>query len=97
MVMHEMVHYNFSGGYIETPPIKPSRIRMPHLDRGCYNDMKRSGSFVVGQKLRESKWFSHEETKVLCAVLETGFILETKNHNEEKALGVAVWNPGYGM
>lgn len=62
-------------------------------------ELLRSGSFVVGQKLRESKWFNHTELKILCAVCETGFIVELKSDNsentEESDFGVAVWNDGY--
>lgn len=52
----------------------------------------RGTSFVVGHKLRESKWFIHDEMKIFLAVVETGFIVEV----EDEIFGVAVWTPGYG-
>lgn len=52
----------------------------------------RGTSFVVGHKLRESKWFNHEEMKVFLAVVETGFIVEVQN----EIFGIAMWTPGYG-
>lgn len=52
----------------------------------------RGASFVVGHKLRESKWFTHEEMKIFLAVVETGFIVEV----QDEIFGVAVWTPGYG-
>lgn len=52
----------------------------------------RGASFVVGHKLRESKWFTHEEMKIFLAVVETGFIVEVQH----EIFGVAVWTPGYG-
>lgn len=57
-------------------------------------NMKRGGSFVMGQKLRESKWFRHNELAIFCAVVETGFIVQLKE-NEER-YGIVVWHPGYG-
>lgn len=59
------------------------------------NKIKRGTSFVVGQKLRESKWFSHDEIRVLCAVIESGFIVE-KKEGDITVFGVALWQPGYG-
>lgn len=109
MVMHELVHYNLSNSYFEKPkPVKrslsvppnlqipPSAINMEKMLK-TESGFKRTGSFVIGQKLRESKWFSHEEHKVLCAVLETGFIVESKNQSGDTKYGVAVWTPGFGM
>lgn len=52
----------------------------------------RGTSFVVGHKLRESKWFTYEEMNIFLAVVETGFIVEVQN----EIFGVAVWKPGYG-
>lgn len=57
--------------------------------------IKRGASFVVGQKLRESKWFTHEEINVLCAVLESGFIIERQN-DSDNIFGIALWAPGFG-
>lgn len=54
---------------------------------------KRGNSFVVGQKLRESKWFEHSETAIFCAVVETGFIIELEK-GEQNYFGIAVWNEG---
>lgn len=57
--------------------------------------VKRSGSFVIGQKLRESKWFTHSEIKIFCAVVETGFLIEHKN-GDIIQWGVAIWAPTFG-
>ncbi|CAH1367579.1 unnamed protein product [Tenebrio molitor] len=57
-------------------------------------NVKRSGSFVVGQKLRESKWFTHAEMNIFCAVVESGFIIEQKQ-GEVSRYGVVIWAPGY--
>lgn len=40
------------------------------------------GSSIAVQKLRESKWFNQDESRVLCAVIESGFIIETKEGQE---------------
>lgn len=40
------------------------------------------GSSIAIQKLRESKYFKPEESKILCAVIESGFIIETKEGQE---------------
>lgn len=100
--MHEMVQYSLNNAFCDKPKSAKlnntnSALHMDKFMMDTRSDLKRTGSFIVGQKLRESKWFSHEELKILCAVLETGFVVETKNHNEEKGLGVAVWTPGFGM
>ncbi|KAF5305896.1 hypothetical protein FQR65_LT18647 [Abscondita terminalis] len=55
----------------------------------------RQNSLVVGQKLRESKWFLHDEMNILCAVLESGFILQKKNDTTEDHRGIALWSPGH--
>jgi len=70
-------------------------------------EIQRTGSFVVGQKLRESKWFTHNELKVFCAVIETGFIVQNKCEEDSQdsdssqnddhhsvRYGIAVWNIG---
>lgn len=58
---------------------------------------QRKTSSVMGQKLRESKWFTHEELKILCAVLESGFIVQKSRNDEEDQWGIALWNIGYGV
>lgn len=35
-----------------------------------------SNQHVATQKLRDSKWFRQDEERLVCAVLETGFIVE---------------------
>lgn len=57
--------------------------------------LKRGGSFVMGQKLRESKWFKHEEIGIFCAVVESGFIVERKD-DPTNVYGIVIWTPGYG-
>lgn len=58
--------------------------------------LNRKNSLVVGQKLRESKWFAHNEINIVCAVLESGFIVQKKYENTEGERGIAVWTSGYG-
>lgn len=71
----------------------PSQISMFHLRNS--EGVKRSGSFVIGQKLRESKWFTHSELNIFCAVVETGFLIEHKN-GDNIQWGVAIWAPTFG-
>lgn len=60
--------------------------------------ISRGASFVVGQKLRESKWFGHEEIKVFLAVVESGFVVEREatGVGEEGEFGIALWKQGCG-
>ena len=60
-----------------------------------HDPVKRTGSFVIGQKLRESKWFTHAEMNIFCAVVESGFIIEQKQEDVTR-YGVAIWAPSYG-
>lgn len=67
----------------------------------------RFGSSVAIHKLRETKWFKHDEQNILCAVLETGFILEVRAEDPlppDSALSpdyhmyaVAMWKKGKGV
>lgn len=43
---------------------------------------KQFGSSVAVQKLRESKWFGPDECRIFCAVIECGFIVETREGQE---------------
>ncbi|XP_077297523.1 lethal (1) G0469 NlpC/P60 domain-containing protein isoform X2 [Arctopsyche grandis] len=66
----------------------------------------RFGSSVAIHKLRESKWFRHDEQGILCAVLESGFIVEIKADPlaleldegivapDYHCYGVAMWKKG---
>ncbi|XP_037048870.1 uncharacterized protein LOC119083283 [Bradysia coprophila] len=55
------------------------------------NNKQTFGSAIAGQKLRESKWFGVDETKILCAVIECGFIVETREGQENNGwFGVAI-------
>lgn len=68
----------------------------------------RFGSSVAIHKLRETKWFRHDEQGILCAVLESGFIVEIKADPLAAELdegivapdyhcyGVAMWKKGKG-
>jgi hypothetical protein len=48
---------------------------------------------VAVQKLRESKWFTVEEEKLFCAVIENGFIVEVKlDLDNEPWFGVVMCN-----
>lgn len=44
--------------------------------------IKQFGSSVAVQKLRESKWFGPDESRIFCAVIECGFIVETREGQE---------------
>lgn len=46
------------------------------------NHIKSFGSSVAVQKLRESKWFGPDESRIFCAVIECGFIVETREGQE---------------
>lgn len=46
------------------------------------NHIKTFGSSVAVQKLRESKWFAPDESRIFCAVIECGFIVETREGQE---------------
>lgn len=46
------------------------------------NTIKSFGSSVAVQKLRESKWFGPDESRIFCAVIECGFIVETREGQE---------------
>jgi len=46
------------------------------------NHIKHFGSSVAVQKLRESKWFGPDESRIFCAVIECGFIVETREGQE---------------
>lgn len=46
------------------------------------NNIKSFGSSVAVQKLRESKWFGPDESRIFCAVIECGFIVETREGKE---------------
>lgn len=45
-------------------------------------NIKSFGSSVAVQKLRESKWFGPDESRIFCAVIECGFIVETREGKE---------------
>ncbi|GBP35315.1 hypothetical protein EVAR_20688_1 [Eumeta japonica] len=55
----------------------------------------RFGSSVAIHKLRETKWFKHDEQNILCAVLESGFILEVRA--EEPLPPGSALSPDYHM
>lgn len=46
------------------------------------HNIKHFGSSVAVQKLRESKWFGPDESRIFCAVIECGFIVETREGQE---------------
>lgn len=55
------------------------------------------GSSVAVQKLRESKWFQSEEQRILCAVLECGFIVEIREDKENEGwFGIAIFKSTKG-
>ncbi|XP_017782579.1 PREDICTED: uncharacterized protein LOC108566944 [Nicrophorus vespilloides] len=107
MMLYEAVQFQRSENYYnnytskikETKPkvqrtksaTNVQRLLNQHQQEG---DLSRRGSFVIGQKLRESKWFTHEELRVFCAVIETGFIVQRKDDQEEIEYGIAVWDVG---
>ncbi|XP_059050765.1 uncharacterized protein LOC131845688 [Achroia grisella] len=64
----------------------------------------RFGSSVAIHKLRESKWFKHDEQNILCAVLESGFVLEVRAEDplppdstlspDYRMYAIAMWKKG---
>lgn len=43
-------------------------------------------ALIATQKLRESKWFTVDESRILCAVVESGFIVEFKEGQENESV-----------
>ncbi|CAH0548040.1 unnamed protein product [Brassicogethes aeneus] len=74
-------------------PKNYSQVNVNNNNNNRGGNFKRGCSFVVGQKLRESKWFGRNETNVFCAVVESGFIVE-KNVLEKTLYGIVLWTPG---
>lgn len=61
------------------------------------NKQQTFGSAIAGQKLRESKWFGVDESRILCAVIECGFIVETRDGQENDGwFGVAICKTSKG-
>lgn len=61
------------------------------------NKQQNFGSAIAGQKLRESKWFGADESRILCAVIECGFIVETRDGQENDGwFGVAICKTSKG-
>lgn len=55
------------------------------------------GLHVAPQKLRESKWFTQDESRVLCAVAEPGFVVEIREGQEnESSYGVLLFKASKG-
>ncbi|KAG5671414.1 hypothetical protein PVAND_001612 [Polypedilum vanderplanki] len=48
------------------------------------DDYGGSQKHVATQKLRESKWFHKDEERLVCAVIETGFIVELMQSEQQK-------------
>lgn len=62
------------------------------------NNTNKFGSTIAAQKLRESKWFGPEESRILCAVVECGFIVEIKEGQEnEGTFGVVNFKTVKGL
>lgn len=100
---------------VPLPPVQPAKVHKSLLSRfgsqaqAFFSPKKtRFGSSVAIHKLRESKWFRHDEQGVLCAVLESGFIVEIKADpdsveveegkvaTDHHGYGVAIWKKGKG-
>lgn len=61
------------------------------------NQIKSFGSSVAVQKLRESKWFGPDESRIFCAVIECGFVVETREGQENDGwFGVVVCKTSKG-
>lgn len=68
---------------------------------------QRFGSTVAIHKLRETKWFKHDEQNILCAVLESGFVLEVRAEDplppdstlspDYHMYAIAMWKKGKGV
>lgn len=68
---------------------------------------QRFGSTVAIHKLRETKWFKHDEQNILCAVLESGFVLEVRAEDplppdstlspDYHMYAVGMWKKGKGV
>lgn len=103
MMLYESLHFQVSD-HFENPSNDRLTERRPSAPPVTSCKMKngpkefgRTNSYVVGQKLRESKWLAHDEMKIFCAVVETGFIVERKTEEDEpKMFGLVIWEPGFG-
>ncbi|XP_022920916.1 uncharacterized protein [Onthophagus taurus] len=107
MMLYESMHFQVNDHFNEHEFHSNSRIteRRPSAPMvtnksACFKpnpkNIARTNSYVVGQKLRESKWFDHDELKIFSSVVETGFIIQRKTDEEEpKAFGIVVWTTGY--
>lgn len=63
-----------------------------------HNNVKHFGSSVAVQKLRESKWFGQDESRIFCAVIECGFIVETREGQENDGwFGVVMCKTSKGI
>lgn len=63
-----------------------------------HNSVKQFGSSVAVQKLRESKWFGLDESRIFCAVVECGFIVETREGQENDGwFGVVMCKTSKGI
>lgn len=108
-MFHEAFGFVYKGNepikQEKTKPVRRTTNRQPMPRNRSANsvlqvqksatNITRGGSFIVGQKLRESKWFTHEETNILLAVIESGFIVE-KKCDGDSVHGVALWTHGFG-
>ena len=108
MMLYESMHFQVHDDHhsYNEPPELPARLTERRTSapivaskaiRPHGRHITRTNSYVVGQKLRESKWFDHEEMKVFCSVVETGFIVQRKTREDDpKIFGIVVWTTGYG-
>jgi len=102
MMLYEAVHFQRSENYLDYPSkMKETKPKVQRtrstgsVQRAVTGQaLSRTASFVIGQKLRESKWFKHDELRVFCAVIETGFIVQSKDESDKIEFGIAVWNAG---
>lgn len=63
-----------------------------------HNNVKQFGSSVAVQKLRESKWFGQDESRIFCAVIECGFVVETREGQENDGwFGVVICKTSKGI
>lgn len=53
---------------------------------------------IAVQKLRESRWFGADESRLFCAVVESGFVVEIKAEGQENesTFGVVQFKCGKG-
>lgn len=92
---------SFSGSESEknkSPPANKSHWWFFTSKLKSHEEVGGSNQHIATQKLRESKWFKENEQKIVCAVMETGFIVEMKLESaQDKTVETELTHSHYGI